>query len=151
VDIDGPTARERIQLLVALPLAVALALCLILTRPEEVVPPVSGGHPGTFAAPWLQTPPIEVTRSPESDGAQEVRVTVVVNQQVDGAWKNLRKVATNGTIEDGASSTSVPASGLEDLPTSGIFEVGAVVEWFSGTTRLGWTSVGLADPSGVVG
>ena len=73
----------------AVPIAVAAALLIVLSRPETVVPPVNGGHPGTFAAAWLEAPPIEVTRSPETDGAQEVRVTFVVNQQVDGMWMNV--------------------------------------------------------------
>ena len=55
-----------------------------------------------------------------------------------------------GTIEAGAPSTTVQPSDLGDLPTTGILEVGMVVEWFSSSTRLGWTSVGLADPSSVM-
>jgi len=150
VDIDAPTPWQRILLIAAMPIAVATSLLIVLSAPEKEAPPVKGGHPGTFAAPWLDTPPIEVTRSPETDGVQEVRVTVVVNQQVDGNWKTVRKVPVAGTIEAGAASTSVQPAGLDDLPTTGIFEVGTVGEWFSGSTRLGWTSVGLADPSSVV-
>ena len=153
MDVDAPTTRERIQMIVAAPVVVAASLAIVLSRPEPEAPPVDGGRPGAFAAPTFGTEaaPMEVTRSPESNGAQDIRVVYVVNQQqVDGTWRNLQKVVVTGTIEADERSTEVEPEGLDDLPSAGAFEIGAVVEWFEGSTRLGWKSVGLSDPTHAV-
>ncbi|MCX6401684.1 MAG: hypothetical protein NTX33_17360 [Propionibacteriales bacterium] len=147
MDTDELPLRERIQLAVAALLAVGFAVFVILSAPEKVVPLTRDGRPGSFTSPtpWAAAPLIEVSRSPASTGEQNVRVRYVVTRLVDGKPVTEISPPVEDVLEAGAISVELQPE-VSSFPTTRV-ETGAVVEWFSGEQRLGWSSVGLSDPS----
>ncbi|MFC7503407.1 hypothetical protein, partial [Nocardioides sp. GCM10030258] len=118
---------------------------------EKVVPLTRDGRPGSFTSPtpWTAEPVIDVSRSPASTGEQSVRVRFVVIRLVDGKPVTETSPPTKGVLEAGAGSV-VLRPRVKEFPTERV-ETGVIVEWFAGTERLGWSSVGLADPSPMLG
>lgn len=147
MDTDALPFRERIQLAAAALIAVGFAVFVILSAPEKVAPLTRDGKPGSFTSPtpWAAAPLIEVSRSPAKEGEQTVRVRYVVIRLVDGKPVTEISPPAEEVLEAGTTSVELQPK-VSEFPTTRV-ETGAIVEWFSGEQRLGWSSVGLSDPS----